>query len=178
MQQPSVSFSRYEWRAFLLAPLAAPVTYWLGFVLLELARTLRGVSGRPFPGIVELARNLGVIVVFGAPVAFGVAVVFGLPIYLALRRRSPREESGPPLPGWRRTAVVGAGVALGLVTATVLAPHLRGGLFSVPMPLWAGALLGLTSALCFVWLLRPAIHRRNGAARAQGPVVPASEHGR
>ena len=52
-----------------------------------------------------------------------------------------------------RTMTVGA--AVGLAVALVLAPMLRGDLISVPMPPWAGALMGAGSAaLWWQWASR------------------------
>ena len=70
MQRTAMNSDRIV-RAFLVAPLAGPALVWLAGALL------------PHSGSVESApaalRALGVILLFGAPLAYGAALVVGLP---------------------------------------------------------------------------------------------------
>lgn len=147
-----LALSKHEWQAFLIAPLAAPVSYWLGHLVLELTRALAGTSGQRFPGAMELARSLAFITIFGAPVAFAAALAIGLPVYLALRAPSGSPPARALRAGRALLAVAIAGI-LGLAIAAVLGPQLRGDFFSVPMPAWAGTAMGLISGAVFVQLV-------------------------
>jgi len=81
----------------------------------------------------------------GVPVAYTAALFFGAPIYLLLRR------------SWTVTAPMlwMTGAAIGAAVAVLLAPHLRGELFSIRFPLWSGILLGILCAEVFRRLLLP-----------------------
>ena len=85
--------------------------------------------------------------------AAAAALLIGAPIYLLLRRRG----AVVPTTFWLVGAVIGAAVAV------LLAPQLRGELFSISFPWWAGVLLGLLSAEVFRRLLLPRGSARTGA---------------
>ncbi len=119
--------------AFLVAPLAAPVAYVLGTLVVELFR-----RGKPPSALSTLDLLIGVFTL-GAPCAYVAALVAGAPIYFALRR----------LGLLSRTTVWLGGAAIGAAGALALAPYLRGELFSIRFPWWVAALLGLASAEVF-----------------------------
>ena len=128
------------WRAFLFAPLAAPVAFWAELLVegtLDPARRagmLRGAVGA-----------LGIVIAAGAPVAYAASIAAGLPLWWLARRGRLRL--------W---VAVAAGALAGLVTALVLAPSLRGELISIPMGIWRGSAIGGISAVAW-WRL---IHAR------------------
>ena len=126
--------------AFLLAPLAAPVAYVLG-TLVSAPFSERG-SPPSLRAVLDL--TIGAFTL-GAPTAYVAALVVGVPIYLLLRA----------LGLVRRWTLWLAGAAIGAAGALVLAPYLRGDLFSILFPWWTGALLGLVCAEVF-WRIRGA----------------------
>jgi hypothetical protein len=131
--------------AFLLAPLAAPLSYIVGTLVVGVARE----------GHVSALSALDLLIgvfTLGAPCAYVAALVVGAPAYLVLRRLGL-------LSRW--TAWLG-GAAIGAAGALALAPYLRGDLFSIRFPWWVAALLGLVSAEVF-WRLQAVPER--GAAR-------------
>ena len=119
--------------AFLVAPLAAPVAYVLGTLMVELLR-----RGKPPSALSTLDLLLGVFTL-GAPCAYVAALVAGAPMYFVLRR----------LGLLSRVTVWLGGAAIGAAGALALAPYLRGELFSIRFPWWVAALLGLASAEVF-----------------------------
>ena len=132
-----MSLSRV-WRAFLVAPLAAPIGYWVD-LLVE-----AGVdpSRRPFlfgGGLYALAISI----MIGGPIAYGITAILGIPAWLATRERG--------LPAW---AAIVSGALAGAVTAAVLAPFLHGELFSIPLGVWRGSTLGAVTAAVWWRLLR------------------------
>ena len=126
-------------RAFLLAPLAAPIAY----AVTLLGGTLVGRGSMPSA---RSAFDI-VLAVFaaGVPLAYAAALVAGGPIYLLLRRFGLVH----------RGTLWSAGAAIGTTVALLIAPLLRGDLFSIRFPWWAGALLGVVSADVFLRLLAP-----------------------
>ena len=123
--------------AFLVAPLAAPTA----FVLTALAVEVMGSSSTPS---VQAAFSLALgVFAVGAPVAYAATLVAGAPTYFALLG----------LGLVRRWTVLLGAAAIGVVVAMALSPRLAGDLFSVKLPWWAGALLGLVSAEVF-WRVR------------------------
>ena len=125
-------------RAFLLAPLAAPLGYWLGLLLWGVVEA--GADRNAMPGGIGGAlRLLGYVLAVGAPIAYGTTLVGGVPVYLALRRLGRLGR----LPLW-----IG-GATLGAVVALLLAPSLRSELFSIPFPWWTGVALGVLVAELF-----------------------------
>ena len=123
--------------AFLIAPLAAPTA----FVLTALAVEMMGSSSTPS---VRAAFSLAFAVfAVGAPVAFVATLVAGAPTYFALLTLGLVRRWTV----WLGAAAIGAGVAM------ALSPRLAGDLFSVELPWWAGALLGMVSAEVF-WRVR------------------------
>ena len=123
--------------AFLLAPLTAP----LAFSVVVVFVALFGPHASPSFGA-SLDLVLAVFAV-GAPLAYAAALLAGGPVYLALRMLGLVQR----VPLWI------AGAAIGAVVGVVLAPHLRGDLFAIRFPWWAGALLGVVSAESFLRLM-------------------------
>jgi hypothetical protein len=119
--------------AFLVSPLAAPVAYVVGTIVVELLRRDSALSARSL-----LDLLIGVFTL-GAPCAYAAALVVGLPTYFLLRR------SGL-LSRWTLWI---AGAAIGAAGALVLEPYLRGGFLIIRFPWWVAALLGLVSAEVF-----------------------------
>ena len=120
--------------AFVLAPLAAPVAYVVGTLVVA---PFTG-RGSPPSGRAVFDLVIGVFAV-GAPTAYAAALGVGAPTYFVLRALGFVRRWTL----WLAGAVIGAGGAL------VLAPYLRGDLFSILFPWWTGALLGLVSAEVF-----------------------------
>jgi hypothetical protein len=128
-------------RAFLLAPLAAPIACAAALLVDTIVRGMVGNESPPSVGsALELVMVVGMV---GAPLAYGAALLIGAPLYVVLRR------SGF-LTRW--TVWLGAAV-IGAIVAQLLQPHLRGDLFAVPFPWWVGAALALVSAEVFWRLL-------------------------
>ena len=123
--------------AFLIAPLGAPVAYVVGTLAVQLLRRGSAVSALSMLDLV-----IGVFTL-GAPCAYVAAIVVGAPIYFVLRR----------LGLLNRWTVWLAAAAIGVAGAMVLAPYLRGDLFSIRFPWWVAALLGVVSAELF-WRLQ------------------------
>ena len=122
--------------AFVLAPLAAPVAYIVGTLLVGLVR------GPRVSALGTLDLFIGVFTL-GAPCAYVAALVVGAPTYFVLRRLGL-------LTRWTTWL---AGATIGAAGALALAPYLRGDLFSIRFPWWVAALLGLVSAEVF-WRLQ------------------------
>ena len=128
-------------RAFLLAPLAAPVACAAALVADMLVRGLAGTASPPSAtAVLEL---IGVVGMVGAPLAYGAALLVGVPVFLVLRRF----DAITRWTVWLGGAVIGAAIAV------FLQPRLRGELFSLPFPWWVGAALGLVAAEVFWRLL-------------------------
>jgi hypothetical protein len=127
--------------AFLLAPLAAPVAYVAG----TLAFAPFTGRGSPPSGRAVFDLVIGVFVL-GAPTAYAAALGVGAPTYFVLRALGLAH----------RWTLWLAGAAIGTGGALVLAPYLRGDLFSIRFPWWTGALLGLVSAEVFSRVRGPA----------------------
>jgi hypothetical protein len=122
--------------AFLVAPLAAPIAFIIGTVVVGLVRS-SSMSAR---STLDLVTGTFIL---GAPCAYVATLVVGAPIYFMLRRLGLLQ---------RWTAWL-AGAAIGAAGAQALAPYLRGDLFSILFPWWVAALLGLVSAEVF-WRVR------------------------
>jgi hypothetical protein len=141
--------TRRELTAAVVAPLLAPLGYWLALTIFGFVNWLgQRRYGVRFPSLAELLRPLGLVLVVGAPIAW-VAALVGLPLYLVARHAG----GGGPLGPGQRAAVLVGGAAIGLVVAVVIQPGLRGDLFSIPFPLWLGALLGAAVAVAFLRLI-------------------------
>jgi hypothetical protein len=139
--------TRRELTAAVVAPLLAPLGYWLALTIFGFVNWLgQRRYGVRFPSLAELLRPLGLVAVVGAPIAWAAALV-GLPLYLVAR------HGGPPLGPGQRAAVLVGGAAIGLAVAVVIQPGLRGDLFSIPFPLWLGALLGAAVAVAFLGMV-------------------------
>jgi hypothetical protein len=101
-------------------------------------------SGGRHQSLDDAGRALVVIVSFGAPVAYAATLIGGGALWMLARRNA--------FIGLAPTAATGA--LLGALVSLVLAPSLRGELFSVPLPLWLGALLGVATAVVWWTLAR------------------------
>jgi hypothetical protein len=123
--------------AFLTAPLAAPIAYILGAIVVGLIVRGSWMSERAL-----LDLFIGVFTL-GGPTAYVAALVAGVPTYFLLRA----------LGLLHRWTLWLAGAAIGAAGALALAPYLRGDLFSIRFPWWVAALLGLVSAEVF-WKVR------------------------
>lgn len=134
---PSPPSRRRLLLAFLLAPLAAPVAYVLGTVVHEAVASSARLSARSVADLVAGAFVLGL------PCAYVATLVVGAPVYAALTK----------LGMLHRWTLWLAGAAIGAAGALVLAPYLRGELFSIRFPWWVAALLGVVSAEVF-WRVR------------------------
>lgn len=118
--------------AFLLAPLAAPVAFFITVIVVQLF----GPGGMSASSVRDLAVAVFAV---GTPLAYGAALVAGVPTYLMLRALGMVRRWTI----WLGAAVIGAAVAL------ALSPYLLGDLFSIRFPWWLGALIGLASAEVF-----------------------------
>lgn len=93
------------------------------------------------------------VAAIGIPVAYAAAILGAVPVYVMLRRLG----AVSPLTLWV------SGAAIGSAVPVVLAPQLKGELFSIPFPVWAGALLGLLCAEVFRRLLTTGGTERDGS---------------
>jgi len=145
-------------RAFVVAPLAAPAAYAVGLLAVAVAHAVVGATSLPSAGAaVDLLRAVAAA---GVPLAYAATLVAGAPAYLLLRRTGLVS---------RWSLWLGGGV-IGVVVALLLAPSLRGELFSIPFPWWTGGLLGVVSAEVFWRLLATPRrrHRPSGGAVGEG----------
>lgn len=134
-------------RAFLLAPLTAPTAY---ATVLFVVAAIQGVFGaRPIPSLRAAFTLLAFVAMVGVPIAYAATVVGGVLVYWLLRRAGALS----------RWSVLITGISIGIVVSRLPARQLRGDLFSIPFPWWAGALLGLAAADVF-WRLLPQDSRR------------------
>lgn len=125
-------------RAFLLAPLAAPTIFWAwrGIAgLLEGEDRRRAVLNSPL-------RELGVAILFGAPVAY-LAALAALAIGFRLLRMQGARGAA---------AMTVLGAAVGVATTVVMRPHLGGDPFRLVLTPLQGAVMGSGSA-AFFWAL-------------------------
>ena len=127
-------------KAFLVAPLVAPAACAAGLLLGELGA--RGSIPSTRSG---LTLVLGVFAV-GTPIAYLAVLLAGAPLYFLLRR----------IGAVHRWTLWTGGIAIGVTVALLLTPALRGDLFSVPFPWWAGAAIGFLCAETFRRLAPPA----------------------
>lgn len=131
--------------AFLVAPLAAPLAYALGLLTVSVVGAWQGRGTMPTAhGVLEI---VGLSFMLGAPLSYGVTLVAGAAVVLWVRR-------GHHV---RRRYLLVLGAALGCAVAFAIAPQIRGDLFTIPFPWWAGALLGTLSAELF-WRFLPLLH--------------------
>jgi hypothetical protein len=128
--------------AFLVAPLAAPVAYVLGTLLIGFF-----MPGAAFTVRSSLDLIIGVFTL-GAPCAYAAALVLGVPTYFLLRRAGLLS----------RWTIWLAGAVIGAAGALALAPYLRGDFLSIRFPWWVAALLGLASAEVF-WRMQRVTYR-------------------
>jgi hypothetical protein len=124
--------------AFLVGPLAAPVAYVVGTLAVEFV-----ARGGSMKALSTLDLVIGVFTL-GAPCAYVATLVAGVPTYFVLRR----------IGLLTRWTIWLAGSAIGAAGALLLAPYLRGDLFSIRFPWWVAALLGLVSAEVFWQMTR------------------------
>ena len=135
--------ARRTLEALAIAPLTAPVLYWIGSLVPVIADPDRHLSLRSAVG------GLGIILLAGGLVAYLAALVGATPALVMLRRWNVGAYPG----------VLGIGAIVGAATAFVLRPFLRGDLFSIILTPWQGAGLGCASAGVFCWLN---LRSRNG----------------
>ena len=124
-------------RAFVVAPLVTPILYWAGTLALALADPNRRRMALQAP-----LGGAGYILAVGAPIAYAATIVAAVPAIWLLRHAGR----------WALRAMLLLGGIVGLVTAVVLSPYLRGELFSVILSPLGGAGLGALSAGVFWWL--------------------------
>lgn len=127
--------------AFLVAPLAAPVAYILGAIVVGLIVRGSWMTSRALQDLF-----IGVFTL-GGPTAYVAEIVAGVPAYFLLRA----------LGMVHRWTLWLAGAAIGAAGALALAPYLRGDLFTIRFPWWVAALLGVASAELF-WRVRGDAH--------------------
>lgn len=157
MTHPEDSFRQW-WRrkrlviAFVVAPLAAPAAYAASIAAVMVARVV--FAGASLSSIAAGRDVFVAVAAVGIPVAYGAALLAGVPIYVFLRRRGPVTA----------LALRTAGAVIGALVALLIAPRLRGGLFSISFPVWAGILLGLLCGEVFRRLLPPSGPDQNGGA--------------
>ena len=130
-------------KAFGLAPLTAPILYWL----ISLGGAIADPNRR-YAAFKDPLTSFAAVMVFGAPISYVATLVFGGPSYVLLVRRNAL-RLGP---------IVLIGTVAGLITARVVQPQLRGELFSVSLGPLHGVTLGGVTALVFWWCLRPPIN--------------------
>ena len=129
-------------RAFLVAPLAAPAAYALGVLVVMFARAAFGSTGsNSTRGAADLVKGVAMV---GVPIAYCAILLGGVPLYALLRHRGAVTR-------WNLWA---GAATIGTVVALLLAPALKGDLFSIPFPWWVGTALGIVSAEAFWRLLR------------------------
>lgn len=126
-------------KALLVAPLIAPAGYAIGVHVYGIARNFAQGRVTVLPPVRAVVQVVWIIAMLGVPIAYGVAFLVAAPIFLMLRRYGLAS----------RWVVLAFGAALGVAVATIMAPQLRGELFSIPFPPWAGGALGLASAALF-----------------------------
>jgi hypothetical protein len=129
-------------RAFVLAPLTAPLAYFAALVVVSTVRSISGAPGSAMSIAGALDLLVGVAAA-GAPIAYAAALVGGVPLYGVLASTGRLGRPG----------LWAGGAAIGAATSYLIRPLLRGGLFSLPLPLIAGAALGLIAAEAFYLLL-------------------------
>jgi hypothetical protein len=118
--------------AFLVAPVAAPIAFVVVALSVQVLK-----SGAP--SVRSVADLVMAVFALGAPLAYLATFAVAAPMYFTLRA----------LGLVRRWTVWLGGAAIGAGVAIALAPLMRGELFSVSFPWWAGALLGIVSAEVF-----------------------------
>lgn len=118
--------------AFLVSPLVAPLAFVIAALGIQVVK-----SGAPSTR--SAADLVMAVFALGTPLAYLATFVAGAPMYFTLRARGLV----------RHWTVWLGGTMIGTAVAIALSPHLRGELFSVRFPSWAGALLGVASAEVF-----------------------------
>jgi len=125
-------------RAFLLAPLVGPVLVWLVGALLPHSGSVESVP--------SALRALGVMLLFGAPLAYGAALVVGLPA-LWLIKVTPRVSP------W---LCLVAGATGAILVVAVVGPATVFFAGRGPVDYLAAALIGGAAGATFWWIgLKP-----------------------
>jgi hypothetical protein len=125
-------------RAFLLAPLVGPVLVWLVGALLPHSGSVESVP--------SALRALGVMLLFGAPLAYGAALVVGLPA-LWLIKVTQRDSL------W---LCLVAGAAGAILVVAVIGPATVFFAGRGPVDYLAAALIGGAAGATFWWIgLKP-----------------------
>ena len=122
-------------RALFIAPMTAPIWFWLRAAVGVLLDSSRRDSVLPHGGTAFL-----VVIAVGAPIAYAAALVAFAPAAWWLRRH--RDWIGG-------LGCAGIGAVVGAALATVLQPWFRGELVSVPLPATVGAECGLVAGGVF-----------------------------
>lgn len=121
-------------RGFLLAPLPAPLAYYLGILVWR-------AWGGSSPGWPQALRDLEMCVLFGLPLAYATLVAWGVPVYFILHRT-----------GWLRAwTFLAAGAMGGVLLALWITHEQRGAFMPVLMPVPAGLALGVLAASTGWW---------------------------
>ncbi|MBI2220275.1 MAG: hypothetical protein HYU53_03610 [Acidobacteria bacterium] len=125
---------RHPIRGLLVGPLAAPIGYWAGVVVLAWTQDYR-------LGLFRALQELVTIAAFALPIAYAVTLAWGVPVLFALRSL-----------GWLRAApLIGAGAIGGTIVAMLIASYQRGSLIQIRMSLPAGAAIGALVAGTTWW---------------------------
>jgi hypothetical protein len=135
-----------------LAPLAAPISYAAVLLGVEFGRAVLGYASGP--SIRSVGYVVAAVAAIGTPLAYAAMLLGGLPIYVMLRRVGVLS----------RWTLWTGGTVVGVIVALLLAPALRGDLFSIPFPWWLGALAGVLSAETFWRLLSRSTPKTNTSA--------------
>jgi hypothetical protein len=123
--------------AFAIAPPAAPIAYAAGIIGITIVGDLLGL--RSAPSLAGLRNMIVMVGLIGIPVAYGAALTGGVPVYFLLRSSGLLS---------RQTLWLGGG-AIGFLTALLFTDAMKGDLFSIRLPWWTGALLGVISTEAF-----------------------------
>jgi hypothetical protein len=126
-------------KAFLIAPLTAPVVYWLASFVSALAD-----GNRRHSAMSALLTSFALVMGFGSAVSYAATIVVGGPLYWLLGR-----NNALPL----APAIVVGGVT-GAIVSVLLAPQLRGEIVSIPLGLPRAIAMGVATGIVFWWLLR------------------------
>jgi hypothetical protein len=126
---------RHPIRGLLIAPIVAPLAYWIGVMANAWVNDVRLDWFRAL-------RELAMIAAFGLPIAYAATLVWGAPVLYALHRI-----------GWLRAeTLIVAGAIGGTVVALLIAYEQQGALLRMHMPLSGGAALGaLVAGMCW-WI--------------------------
>lgn len=126
-------------KAFLIAPLMAPLVYWitsLASAMLDPVR--RHAASQSF------FTSFAIVMLIGGAVSYAATAVIGGPIYWFVARRN----------GLGLATAVSSGAVGGATIAALLGPSLHGDLVSIPLGPLRGAVMGASVAVVFWYFLR------------------------